>query len=395
MVAVGLAAERECQCLHFDRIAERSGCAVCFHIADLARAHTGIGLCHGDHFGLAAHAGCGEAGLVAAVVIERRAFDGGVDLVVVADGVFEALQHDDAGAVAEAGALAFSIEGARAAVGAVHAAFVVHDAAVERNGERDATGQSHVAFAITQCLERLCDRHQRGAARRVDAERRTAQIELEGKACGDVVLLVGGHHREVANLLNELGMTNDVAREVGVVAHAGIHADEATELRWIVGGVLQCGPCRFQEYALLRVHQCGHFRVHTEENRIEFVSVADHTTRLHVIRIVAQLGGYARVDLVHRPCADAVLLIEQVLPQLLHILGTGETAAHADDGDVSCPLSVVSCPACGSEFCWCSRCGTAFQVCSASLDRRMLIELHNGQLQAVTFELRYGLDAQQ
>jgi hypothetical protein len=61
----------------------------------------------------------------------------------------------------------------------------------------------------------------------MDAQCRSAQIELEGETCGDVVLLVGGHHREVADLLDQLGMADDVAGEVGVVAHAGIHADES------------------------------------------------------------------------------------------------------------------------------------------------------------------------
>ena len=113
-------------------------------------------------------------------------------------------------------------------------------------------------------------------------------------------------------------MADDVAGEVGVVAHAGIDADEACELRGIVGRVLQCRPGRFQEHALLRIHQRGHTRVHAEEGRIELVGIADHAAGLDIIRVVPQFSGYTGVDLIHRPFADAVLLGQQVLPQFLH-----------------------------------------------------------------------------
>ena len=387
----------ECQrqCFHLDRITERRGGAVRLHVGDLVRAHTRIGLCHGDHLRLATHAGCGEARFVAAVVVQRGAFDGGVDLVVVTDGIFEALQHDDTGTVTETRAFTIGVEGARAAVGAVHATFVVHDAAVEGNGERDATGQRHVAFPIAQRLERLCDRHQRSTARGVDAQCRTAQIELEGEACGDVVLLIGGHHREVADLLDQLRMTDDVACEVGVVAHAGIDTDEPSELCGIVRGILQGGPGRFQEHALLRIHQCGHLGVHAEEGMVELVRIGDHTAGLHVVGIIAEFRRDARVELIHRPCADAVLLLEQVLPQLFHILRTRETTAHADNGDVTLFGTTCGGLASLSHFRWSDGACIAFQVCGTSAHGRVLIELHDRQLQAMTFELCDRLNAQQ
>jgi hypothetical protein len=67
------AGECQRQRLHLDRIAQWRCRAMRFHVGDLVRRHACIGMGHRDHFGLPAHAGCGEAGLVAAVVVQRGA----------------------------------------------------------------------------------------------------------------------------------------------------------------------------------------------------------------------------------------------------------------------------------------------------------------------------------
>ena len=229
----------------------------------------------------------------------------------------------------------------------------------------------------------------------MDAQRRTAEVELEREARGDIVLLVRRHHREVADLLDQLGVADHVAREVGVVAHAGVHTDEPGELCGIVRGILQCGPGRFQEHALLRVHQRGHLGVHAEEAVVELVRIGDHTARLHVVGVVAQLGGYARVDLVGRPRADAVLFRQQVLPKLLHVRGAGETAAHADDGDIPLGRDMFRPDAGLRHLSRGHGARIALQERRARPDRRVLVQFHDRQFQAMSFQLGHALDAQQ
>ena len=56
--------------------------------------------------------------------------------------------------------------------------------------------------------------------------------------------------------------------------------------------------------------------------------------------------GHARVDLISGPRADAVLLVEQVLPQLFHVGSAGETTAHTDDGDITLLRSTSRSLAC-------------------------------------------------
>ena len=307
-------AEGKRECFHFDGITQRGRRAMCFHVGDVLGAHTGVCLCHGDDIGLSAHAGCGEAGLVAAIVVQCRSTHRGIDVIAVAHGILQALEHHDAHAIAERGALAFGVEGAGAAIGAVHTTLVVNDAAVDGYRDGDTTGQGHVAFPIAQCLERLCDGHQRCAACGVDAESGAAQVELEGQTCGDVVLLVGGHHREVAHLFDQVGMADDVAGIVGVVAHTGIHADEPIVLCGIVRRILERGPSSLQEHPLLRVHEGRHPRVHPEETRIELVRIVDHPTGGDIVGVIAKFLGNAGVQFLAGPTADAVLLVEQVAP---------------------------------------------------------------------------------
>ena len=298
--------EGEGQGLHFDRVAQRRGCTVSLHVGDPRSIDAGIGLGGGDHLGLAPDAGRREAGLVAAVVVHGHAMHHGMDVVAVGQRILQAAKHHDAHAVTEAGPFAGRIEGAGAAVGAVHAPFVVDDAAVDGHRDGDATGQRHVAIAVPQGLAGLGDGHQRGAARGVDAQGRATQVELEGQPRGDVVLLVPGHHLEGAHLFDELGVPEHVTGVVGIVADARVHANGAGESRRIVRGVLEGGPGGLQEHPLLGVHQIGHAGVHPEEAVVELVGITDDATRADVFRVGTYVLGDAGVQFILGEVGDAV-----------------------------------------------------------------------------------------
>ena len=116
----------------FDRIAERSAGAVGFDVGNFRRADARGGLGEGDDIGLGVHAGRGETDLVRAVVVDGPAFDHGEDRIAVGDGLAEALEQDDAAAVAEDGAGGIGIEGAAGAVRRNHAVFLIEIVALLR-----------------------------------------------------------------------------------------------------------------------------------------------------------------------------------------------------------------------------------------------------------------------
>jgi hypothetical protein len=105
----------------FDGIAEGGAGAVGFDVGDLGRVDAGGGVGHGDDFGLGVEAWGGEADFVGAVVVDGPAFDDGEDGIAIGDGFAEALEEDDAAAVAEDGAVGVFIEGADGAIAGDHA----------------------------------------------------------------------------------------------------------------------------------------------------------------------------------------------------------------------------------------------------------------------------------
>ena len=107
---IGAAPESPGQCRHLDRVAQRGGRAVGFDVADGVGAHPGIGLRRQDDGGLSVDAGRGEAGFGRAVVVGGRAFDDGVNVVSVCEGVAQSLEQHHSGAIAEHGAFAGGIE---------------------------------------------------------------------------------------------------------------------------------------------------------------------------------------------------------------------------------------------------------------------------------------------
>src|SRR6476659_4756265 len=93
--------ERLAERLDLDGISDRRGGAVRLDILDRARIDAGDGLRESEDLRLSVHARRGEARSRRAVVVERRALEDRVHGVAVAPRVREALQHDDADAVAE------------------------------------------------------------------------------------------------------------------------------------------------------------------------------------------------------------------------------------------------------------------------------------------------------
>ncbi len=187
---VGGVAERLGEGLDLDRIAECGARAVGFDVADGVGRHTGVRVGLGDHLALAAHAGRGEADLVAAVVVEGRAQDHRVDVVAVADGVGQALEEDHAGAAAPHGAVGGAVEGAAGTARGIDAVGGVEIALSLGHLEGDPAGERQVALVGLQAARGEVDGGEGGRAGRADGDARSAQSEPVGDAGGEEVLVV-------------------------------------------------------------------------------------------------------------------------------------------------------------------------------------------------------------
>ena len=330
---IGMAAERLGQPLDLDRVAERRGGAVRLHVIDAARIDARIVERHRDQRRLSFAAWRGEAGLVGTVVVDRAAADHRHYLVAVGDGVGQALEQHHRRAIAEHRALRIGVEAAGVAVGRQHRALLVVVAAGGRACHRSAASQRHVAAAGTQAVDGLADRHQRGGATGVHADRRAGEVELVRDTGGDVILLVAEHHLERADLVDQVRVPGNVALEIGRVVHAGEDADRPLRFTRRVAATLHAFPAQLEEDALLRIHQLGFARPDAEERGIEQFDVVDHAARGNVVRIGAFFRRHRRIQRVGVEVADGVACFAEVLPERLDIGSAGEAAGHGDDRD--------------------------------------------------------------
>ena len=328
-----VAAKRLDQAFDLDRIADRRGRAVGFHVGDAACVDAGVALGHRDHRGLALAAGRHEAGLGAAVVVDRATTDHRDDRVAIGLRVGQPLQQHHRRAIAEHRAACLGVEAARVAVRRQHGAILEQIAAARRAGDRGATGQRHLALAVAQALHCLADRHQRGGTGGVHAHRRAGEIELVRHPRRDEILLVVQHDLERPELFDLVGMRADVMLEIGCVVHAGEHADRTVLRAGRMAGAFQALPAQLQEQPLLRIHQLRLARADAEERGVEQLHTVDHAACGDVGRVVAQAGRNRRVELARRETGDRLAPFAQVLPEALDVRGAGETAAHADDRD--------------------------------------------------------------
>src|SRR5260221_150696 len=87
-------------------------------------------------------------------------------------------------------------------------------------------------------------------------------------------------------LRDEFGIRKQVAREVGVHADPGKHADRAVKLCWNAPGACQRLPRTFEKNAMLRIHDFSFARIHAEERGGEQICIIENTTRLDEAGIV-------------------------------------------------------------------------------------------------------------
>ncbi len=378
------------QRLDFDRVAHWRGRAVRFYIRDAARLHVGRRQRGADHGGLAVHAGRGKARLGAAVVVDGGTAQHRVDGVAVGLRVGQALQQNHGGAVAEHGALGLRIEAARAAVGREHRALLVEVAAARGAGNGRAARQRHIALARAQRMKGMRHGHQRCRAGGVHAHRGAGEVEPVGHPRGDVVLLVGEHHLELAHGLDEVGPRADVALEVAGVVHAGIHAHGAGGRVGHIAGTLQALPADLEEHALLRVHQCRFLRADAEEGGVEVLDAFDHAAGAHIGRVAAQGLGHAGVERLVVEEADGVAAGNQVVPELLDIRGARKAARGGDQRHGILQVGACLSVGCAWAIDGCGRGITCGRQLSRHRGRRRIAEEEIGRKRLCAVPLQIG-----
>ena len=164
----------------------------------------------GNDFGVALDAGGGEAGFSGAVVVEGSGFDDGPDVVTFADGVFEALEEDDAETVGKDGAAGVGIVGAAVAVRRVEAAFLGGVAAVLGPLDANTSSKGGVAGIGLESLDGLGNGDEGGGAGGVDVKGGAAEVQLVGGAGGEVVFFVGDHGAFITKPGAQAGIGQDL-----------------------------------------------------------------------------------------------------------------------------------------------------------------------------------------
>ena len=85
----------------------------------------------------------------------------------------------------------------------------------------------------------------------------------------------------------------------------------------------------------MRIHEFGFFGTVAEKSGIEAVYVFECWTGVNVVRLRQQRWfNPSREHFLIAKKGNGLYSIAQVLPELIEVLGSGEAACHADDGDV-------------------------------------------------------------
>ena len=369
------AADELGQGLQLDRVAHLGGRAVRLDEVDAGGVDGGLGVSALQGQALTDRVGGGDA-LPLAVRAGADTADDGVDGVLVADGLVQALEDEHTRALAHDEAVGAVVEG-RAVIGRecpdlaeLHVGRDVHRAV-------GAAGDGEVDVPVLQRLDRDLQGGEGARAGGVGREVRAAQVEGVGDAAGDDVRQLAGHgvlvdlgqtllvgllevseqllalgrgqglqHLAGRHLLADLGPAEAQGVVVLQLAAEAVAEDDAaaftiegpTVLVAAVGlqarvleGVVDC----MERYLLNRVDLAGHPRRDAEPLAVE-LEVPDEAADLGV-GLVGDVGVgievQRRIPAIPRHLDDGGDALGDVLPEVAQVVGAGHQRAHADDGD--------------------------------------------------------------
>jgi hypothetical protein len=315
-LGVGRAPEGLGQGGHLDGVAQIGPGPVAFDVIHRFRRGARHRQRSRDAGGLTLDRGGKIARFCRAVVVDRRPFDDGPDVVAVGQGIIQSAQENRPRARAEDRALRPVIEGVADAVGRQDFALFIDVAATLRQVDGHTPRKRHVAFAVQQCLDRVMGGDQRGRAGGLQAKARPLQVEDMADAGRQEILVVAGMaQQEHPRAIHKGGVRAEVEVEVAAHAAAREDADPTPEAFGRVAGIFQGFPGDFQELTVLRVKDCSLFRGEAEEFGIEAVEPFQQRRRRDVVRVAQGGGAFARgKDFLLAQPPDSRPTVPQILP---------------------------------------------------------------------------------
>lgn len=352
--------------LAFRRVAHRSAGAVRFDQFDGGRIDARGSISPLDGRDLAFDTRS-EHALGASVAGDADTFQDGVDLVVVALGFGQALEHHHADAFAEKSSIRARVEGP-------HDAFAGKRFELREDHHQDGRGigmhaarQREIAAAGLKFVHAMLDGDEARSASRVHKVIRTHQIEPVGDAAGDYVgnqargsvglelrrALLEMTFNECDFLGGVLGMKLLEDAQGGFDHHALLHGrriaaihigaapqDDGGALLHLgkVGGtgIGQSFVGHAQGHVMIRlaaIHRAGE---HAVSERVELGQLAQVAAALAVSAVV--FGGIGIPEKfgfpIGRRISHRIHFVEDILPVLARIGRAGKDARHADNGDL-------------------------------------------------------------
>lgn len=320
---------------HLDGIAQRRGGAVALHIADRRSIDAGISQRRDDRRGLPVHRWRRERGLVRAVVGDADAADHRMDGVAVADGVIQALEHDDAHPGAADGAVCVRIIGTANAGARGDAAFGMDIADRRKHAQRRRTSQGRAAASQAQRVDGRGDRRQSGRAGAAHRGRRSGQAQLVGQSRRGEILVGADDHRIAVGTAGISGPVAQIVQQVGIEADTDEGTDRAVAAR-VAGSILQGVPRGLEKEPLLRIDLRRLAAAIAERLRVKQGRAVERRRHRDEIRVVQQVGGDAcRGQFRHRESPRGDNAVPQIVPQGIAVGGSGKAEGHPDHGDLS------------------------------------------------------------
>ncbi len=267
-------------------------------------------------------------------MVDRASGDHREDLITVAPGVGDALEHQHAATLGAGVAVGVLRERLDPAVGRQHAADLVESDGDQRGDQRvDTTDDRNVGFACAQRLHALVRCDQRARAGGVDGDRWAAEVVEVGHPVGDDRTGGAGDRVRVGD--RRIGHRQE-AVVVGGTADEDADALTAQRRRGDAR-VLQRLPRQLQRQPLLRVDVVGLHLRQREELGVKTLDVLQISAPCTGLR--DPLGDPRLVEeflpATLGQVGDRVAALQQRLPRLLggvHV--AGEPGGQADDRDV-------------------------------------------------------------
>ncbi len=212
-----------------------------------------------------------------------------------------------------------------------------------RQLDRDAARNRHVAFHGEKTGRRLMHRHKRGGAGCLNGNRRALKVQDVRQPSGEEILVIAGMtEQEHTDFRHQIGVGQQVEREISLHAGPGEHTDASVEMLRHMTGIFKRFPGAFQEMPMLRIENGGFPRRKPEKSGVKafhigkivrrpYISRVSQLFRTHPVRKHLLIGEPARPDAPFR---------EQI-PELRNGAGRGKPSRHSHNGD---PVRCLCCP---------------------------------------------------